>query len=159
MTDFALRKAIEEDAPTILEFILALSVYERLADECVATEGDIRRTLFGNKRYAEVVLAEDASGPLGFALYFYHYSTFKGTPTLWLEDLFVHARARGRGIGKALLKELCKTAQQEGCGRVEWWVLDWNELSIEFYRSIGARPMDDWTVYRMDADAIRSFTG
>lgn len=156
MKDFTLRKATEGDVTTILEFIRALADYERLADECIVKEDDIRRTLFGDKRYAEVVLAEDATGPLGFALYFYHYSTFNGTPTLWLEDLFVKPDARERGIGKALLKELCKIAQQCGCGRVEWSVLDWNEPSIEFYRSIGAKPLDDWTVYRMDSAAINS---
>lgn len=155
--DFSLRRAVEEDVPTILGFIEALAEYERLRHECVATVEALRQTLFGKKSYAEVVLAEDASGPIGFALYFYHYSTFNGTPTLWLEDLFVLPSARGRGVGKALLRELCRIAQEEACGRVEWWVLDWNEPSIEFYKSIGAKPMDDWTVYRMDASAITSF--
>lgn len=157
MTHFTLRKATETDAATINKFIKDLAVYERLSHECFVSEDALRQMLFGKRRFAEVVIAEDENGPLGFALYFFHFSTFNCSPTLWLEDLFVEPNERGRGIGKALLQKLCKIAAEEGCGRVEWWVLDWNEPSIEFYKSIGAKPMDDWTVFRMDSEAIGNF--
>ena len=128
-----LRTARREDAATILAFIERLAEYERLSHECVATEEKLARTLFGERNYAEVLLAEMDGEAVGFALYFYRYSTFKAAPTLWLEDLFVDPAQRNKGIGKALLKQLCRIAKDEGCARVEWWVLDWNEPSIKFY--------------------------
>lgn len=157
MPGFQIRPATRDDAGTVLAFINKLAEYEKLSHECVATEEQIAETLFGKRKYADVLLAEVDGVPVGFALYFYHYSTFRAAPTLWLEDLFVDPEQRGNGIGKALLVELCKVAQSEGCARVEWWVLDWNEPSIEFYKSIGAVPMDEWTVYRMDDKAIDAF--
>lgn len=159
MPGFRIRAAEKSDVATVHSFIHKLAVYEKLKNECFASEENLAKTLFGSRRYAEVLLAEVEGEAVGFALYFYHYSTFNASPSLWLEDLFVDPEQRGAGIGKALLQELCAIAQREGCGRVEWWVLDWNETSIEFYRSIGAKAMDEWTVYRMDAGAIQSFLG
>ncbi|MCH8978056.1 MAG: GNAT family N-acetyltransferase [Armatimonadetes bacterium] len=154
-----LRKATGADAATVLAFIRRLAEYEKLSHACVATEEKLARTLFGERRYAEVLLAEADGEAVGYAIYYYHYSTFNAAPSLWLEDLFVDPSHRGSGTGKALLRELCRIARDEGCERVEWWVLDWNEPSIKFYESIGAKPMSDWTVYRMDEDAIQSFVG
>ena len=154
-----LRKAEPNDVATVLAFIQSLAEYERLSDECVATQEKLARTLFGEHKFADVLLAEIDGEAVGFALYYYHYSTFNAAPSLWLEDLFVDPNRRGAGVGKSLLKELCRIAQGEGCERVEWWVLDWNEDSIRFYESIGAQPMSEWTVYRMDEDAIQSFVG
>lgn len=115
---------------------------------------DLQRTLFGEQRYAEVVLAEQEGTPQGFALFFHNYSTFLARPGLYLEDLYVRPEARGQGIGKSLLKFLAKTAVERGCARFEWWVLDWNQPSIDFYVSQGAEAMDEWTVYRVSGDAL-----
>ena len=151
---FLIRPASAEDAPVIVRFIRALAEYERLAHECVVTEEAIRATLFGPRPAAEVVLAELDAVPVGFALFFQNYSTFLAKPGLYLEDLFVLPGQRGRGFGRALLLHLARLAQARGCGRFEWSVLDWNEPSIRFYQSLGAVPLNDWTIFRVTGDAL-----
>lgn len=150
----AIRNATEEDVPLILHFIRELAVYEKLAHEVVATAESIRETLFGNPRFAEVIIAEADGEPAGFALFFHNYSTFLSRPGLYLEDLFVRPEVRGRGYGKALLAHLAAIAKERNCGRFEWAVLNWNEPAIRFYRSLGALPMDQWTVYRVTGEAL-----
>jgi GNAT superfamily N-acetyltransferase len=149
-----LRPAIVDDIPQILAFIRALADYERLLHEVIASEDGLRTALFGSRPYAEVVLAEDAGVPVGFALFFHTFSTFLGQPGLYLEDLFVVPEARGRGVGRALLGHLARVAVARGCGRVEWAVLDWNAPAIRFYDSLGARPNEEWTVYRLTGDPL-----
>ena len=151
-----IREATEADVPLILQFIKDLAEYERLAHKVVATEEVLRRTLFGNPRFAEVVFARENGEDAGFALFFHNYSTFLGSPGIYLEDLFVKPSMRGRGIGKALLAHLAHLARERGCGRVEWAVLDWNTPSIEFYKSIGAVPLDDWIIFRLTGDALET---
>lgn len=165
MTDAAapvrIRTAVEADVPLILRFIRELAEYERLLHEVVATEDRLRETLFGARPGAEVVIAEEAGAPVGFALFFHNYSTFLAQPGLYLEDLYVRPEARGRGAGRALLAHLARLAKERGCGRLEWWVLDWNESAIRFYRSLGAQAMDDWTVFRLtgaDLDRLAAET-
>ena len=150
-----LRQATPADTPTILHFIRQLADYERLSHEVTATGADLQRTLFGPDPSAEVVLAEWNGTPAGFALYFRNYSTFLAKPGVYLEDLFVLPELRGKGIGKKLLQYLAHTAVERGYGRFEWSVLDWNTPAIEFYRSIGAEPMDEWTVQRVTGDALK----
>lgn len=147
------REAREEDTSTILEFINQLASYEKLLHEVVATEDLLRESLFIQK-HARVLLAEYDERPVGFALYFFNFSTFVGRPGLYLEDLFVYPEMRGHGIGKALLSSLARIAIEKGCGRFEWSCLDWNEPSINFYKSLGAIPMQDWTIYRMTGEAL-----
>lgn len=147
--------AAEPDVPLLLRFIRALAVYEKLEHEVTATEEGLRRTLFGEKRYAEALIARLDGEPVGFALFFHNYSTFVGKPGLYLEDLFVEPAHRGKGIGKALLRRLAAIALERDCGRMEWAVLDWNAPSIAFYRALGAVPMDDWTVFRLAGDDLR----
>lgn len=154
MSNITIRPATSADTPVILAFIRALAQYERLEHEVVASEESLNRTLFGAQRYAEVVLACDGGKPLGFALFFHNYSTFKGAPGIYLEDLFVLPEARGRGIGKQLLTWLAHTAVERGCARLEWAVLDWNEPAIGFYKRLGAVPMDEWTVFRVTGEAL-----
>jgi GNAT superfamily N-acetyltransferase len=149
-----IRAATADDCDTIANLIRDLAVYEKLADAAVATPDDIRRGLFGDRVYAEALLVEEAGEAVGFALYFFNFSTFRGQPGIYLEDLFVKSAHRGRGLGKALLARLARIAIDRGCGRFEWAVLDWNEPSIGFYKSLGARPMEDWTVYRVDGEAL-----
>lgn len=155
--DFSLRidPATEHDVPLILKFIRALAEYERLAHECVADEATLRETLFGARRYAEVVIARYHNEPAGFALFFHNYSTFLARPGIYLEDLFVYPKYRGKGIGKALMVYLAQQAVERKCGRFEWWVLDWNEPAIEFYKRLGAVPMNDWTVFRLTGEALK----
>jgi len=152
----ALAPAVEADVPLLLRFIRDLAVYEKLAHEVVATEDGLRRTLFGERPYAEALIARLDGVPAGFALYFHNYSTFLGKPGLYLEDLFVEPGQRGKGIGRALLQRLAAIALERGCGRVEWAVLDWNAPSIAFYRALGASAMDDWTVFRLEGAALRA---
>lgn len=140
--------------PLILQFIRDLAIYEKLERKVIATEETVRRTLFGNPRFAEVVFAEVDGKEVGFALFFHNYSTFLGQPGIYLEDLFVKPESRGHGIGKALLAHLAKLARERGCGRVEWAVLDWNTPSITFYKSIGAVPLSDWIVFRLSGEAL-----
>lgn len=151
---FAIRNANESDVPLIFDFIRALAEYEKLADRVVATEETLRATLFGNPRFAEVLIAEEDATPVGFALFFHNYSTFLGRPGVYLEDLFVKREARGRGYGKALLARLAAIAKERDCGRVEWAVLDWNEPSIAFYRGLGAVSLDDWKIFRLTGKAL-----
>jgi len=151
-----IRPAAVADIPRILSFIRELAAYERLADEVVADEARLRETLFGDRPAAEVELAFHDGEPAGFALFFHNYSTFLGRPGLYLEDLFVRPDYRGRGVGRALLRRLAGLARTRGCGRLEWSVLDWNEPAIGFYRRLGARALEDWTVWRLDGDALRN---
>lgn len=154
-----LRSANPTDTATILRFIRLLAEYERLSHEAVATEADLAEHLFGPAPAAEVVLAEWHAEPVGFALFFRNFSTFLGKPGIYLEDLFVLPEHRGKGIGKALLVRLAQIAVERGYGRFEWSVLDWNTPAIEFYRAIGAVPMDEWTVQRVSGDALDSLAG
>lgn len=151
---FTIREARESDVELILDFIRRLAEYERLSDSVVATADGVRRRLFGERRYAEVLIAEEDGRPAGFALYFHNFSTFVGKPGLYLEDLFVLPEHRGKGFGKALLSELARIAVERDCGRLEWAVLDWNEPAIGFYKSLGAVPMDEWTVFRVSGEAL-----
>lgn len=151
-----IRPARAEDSETISRLIRELADYERLLDQARATGEDIRRSLFGPRPFAEALIAEWDGSPIGFAMYFHTFSTFRGQPGMYLEDLFVRPTHRGRGIGKALLASVARLAVDRGCGRLEWSVLDWNEPAIGFYRSVGARPMDDWTVYRVDEGPLLS---
>ena len=152
--DIRIVPALERDTPVILSLIRDLAEYERLGHEVEATEEDIRESLFGDWPGAEVVLAYVGRDLAGFALFFHNYSTFLGRRGLYLEDLFVRPAYRGRGVGRRLLAHLARLAVERKCGRMEWWVLDWNESAIRFYRSIGAVPMDDWTVYRLTGDPL-----
>ena len=149
----SIRFAEESDARTVLHFIKALAEYEHLSDQVTATEQSIVDTVF-RKRYAEVLIGEYDSVAAGFALFFHNYSTFLGKPGIYLEDLFVLPEFRKRGIGKELLKALAHIAGERNCGRLEWACLDWNKPSIEFYKSLGAQPLDDWTVYRLAENTL-----
>ena len=142
------------DVPTILALIRELAEYEKLLDRVEATEQRLRETLFGPRPYAEVLIARLDGQPVGYALFFHNYSTFLARPGLYLEDVYVRPAFRKRGVGKALLREVARVARARGCGRLEWSVLDWNQPSIDFYLSLGARPMGEWTTYRMTEDAI-----
>ena len=148
-----IRDATEKDVSLILNFIKQLATYEKLLHEVVATEELLHESLFV-KNHARVIIAEFEGAPVGFALYFFNFSTFVGRPGLYLEDLFVYPEMRGKGIGKALLSRLAGIAISNGCGRFEWSCLDWNEPSIKFYKSLGAVAMEDWTIYRVTGDAL-----
>jgi GNAT superfamily N-acetyltransferase len=152
-------RATVSDVPVILQMIRDLAEYERMADEVVATEAGLRESLFGLRPDAEVLIAYTDGQPAGFALYFHNYSTFVGRRGLYLEDLFVKPAFRGRGIGKRLLVELARIAIDRGCGRFEWTVLDWNEPAIGFYKSLGARSMDAWRIFRVTGDALTRLAG
>jgi GNAT superfamily N-acetyltransferase len=149
-----IRAATAADVPLILAFIRELAVYEHLEHEVVATEAGVHAALFGPRSYAEVALACLDGAPVGFALYFHNFSTFVGKPGIYLEDLFVRPEARGLGAGKRLFAHLAKTALERGCARLDWAVLDWNEPSIGFYRSLGAIDQSEWTAYRLDGAAL-----
>jgi GNAT superfamily N-acetyltransferase len=151
---FSIEKAIPEDISLILNFIKSLAHYEKLSDDVSASEELIFKALFGAKPYAECIIGYFGDKPVAFAVYFFNFSTFLAKPGLYLEDLFVEPEFRGRGFGKAMLIWLARTAIDSGCGRFEWSVLDWNEPAINFYKSLGAMPMDEWTVFRMDEQAI-----
>ena len=152
---FHIEKATESDVPLILEFINKLAVYEKMEDEVEATEELLHRYIFGDDKLTEVVLAYEGETPVGFALYFHNFSTFLARPGLYLEDLFVLEAYRGRGYGKALLAHLAGIAVERDCGRFEWSVLNWNKPAIDFYESLGARPMDGWTVYRLTGEKLK----
>ena len=158
MSDFAIRYANEKDCALILEFIKGLADYEKMSDEVVATEALLQEWIFEKKK-AEVIFACENGKEVGFALFFHNFSTFLGRAGIYLEDLFVMPEYRNRGYGKALLKKLASIAVERGCGRLEWSCLDWNTPSINFYKSIGAVPMDEWTVYRMTVPAMKNLTG
>jgi GNAT superfamily N-acetyltransferase len=151
--------ATMEDVSEILVMIRGLAAYERLEHEVMATEETLRESLFGARPGAEVVLARVGSEVVGFALFFHNYSTFLGKPGLYLEDLFVRPESRGCGYGRHLLRHLARLAVERRCGRFEWAVLDWNDPAIGFYRSVGAVPMSDWTVFRLTGEALEAFAG
>lgn len=153
-TSLIIRPARAEDCALILQFIEALADYEKLRDQVVATEESLRATLFGERAAAEVLIAEWNHHAAGFALFFPNYSTFLGQPGIYLEDLFVFEEFRGRGLGKALLIHLAALTVKRNGGRLDWSVLDWNQPSIDFYRSIGAKPLDDWTQFRLQGQAL-----
>ena len=150
-----LRFARREDVGLVLEFIRELASYEGLLQEVVATEALLEEHLFGSRRAAEVLLAEVGGEPAAFALFFPNFSTFRGRPGLYLEDLYVRPQYRGHGLGLQLMRALAHLALQRGCARFEWWVLDWNAPAIAFYRSLGAVGMQDWTVQRLDGEALQ----
>ena len=154
-TGLTIRPAAVEDVPLILDMIRALARYEKMQDAVSATEPDLRGSLFGERPAAECVLAFWNGNPAGFAVFFHNYSTFLGRAGLYLEDLFVRPEFRGRGIGKSLLLHLAQIARKRKCGRFEWAVLDWNTPAIGFYRRLGAKPMDEWTIFRMDEKTLR----
>ena len=148
------RFANEGDCGLILEFIKALAAYEKMSDEVVASESLLREWIF-EKQKAEVIFACEDGKEVGFALFFHNFSTFLGRAGIYLEDLFVLPEYRGKGYGKGLLKKLAQIAEERGCGRLEWWCLDWNQPSIDLYRSLGAEPMDEWTTYRLTGDKLK----
>src|SRR6476659_3223970 len=152
--DFEIRAARMEDVRVILQLIRDLATYERAPHDVTATEEQLVDVLFGPRPAAEVLLAFKEETPVGFAVFFYNFSTWLGQPGLYLEDLFVKPEKRGKGYGRALLVELAKIARDRGCGRMEWAVLNWNEPAIKFYRALGAQPMDEWTVFRLTRDEI-----
>jgi GNAT superfamily N-acetyltransferase len=147
-----IRNAVETDVPLILTFIKELAEYEKLLDQVKVTEELLKESLFGERHFVEVLIAEYNGEPAGQALFFLNFSTFIGRPGIYLEDLYVRPNLRGKGIGKALLNSLINLAKERNCGRVEWAVLDWNKPSIDFYKSIGASPMDEWIIFRLTED-------
>lgn len=149
-----IKEALPEDIPLILSFIRDLAQYEKLIHEVVATEETLMQSLFGTRRVAEVIIGEFNGEPAGFALFFHNYSTFLGQQGIYIEDLFVKPHMRGLGIGKAMFAHMSYIAKERGCGRIDWWVLDWNEPAIEFYKSLGSVPMSEWTVYRLTGQAL-----
>jgi GNAT superfamily N-acetyltransferase len=157
--NICVRDARTEDVPILHALIGELAKYERLEGQFVAEPEQLRRFLFGERPVAEAIVAELDGAPAGFALYFHTFSTFLGLPGVYLEDLYVREPLRGRGIGRALLGRVARTAVERGCGRLEWSVLNWNEPAIGFYRGLGAAPMDEWTVYRLTGDALRDLAG
>ncbi len=152
----SLRLADASDVPTILQFIRALAEYEKLLEMVVADEAKLHATLFGDKAYAEVVIADYQGKPAGFALFFHNYSTFLAKPGIYLEDLFVDPALRGKGIGKALITYLAKLAVERDCGRLEWSVLDWNQPAIDFYQSLGAVMLHDWRINRVTGETLQA---
>ena len=155
MTDhFIIKNATISDISVILSFIKELAAYEKLSHEVVVTEEILKETLFGEKAYAEVLIGYLNNVPVSIAIFFHNFSTFLGRPGIYLEDLFVKPEARGKRIGQKMLAYLAQLAKERKCGRLEWWVLDWNESAINFYKKIGAKAMDEWTVYRVTGDAL-----
>lgn len=155
----AIRRATRRDVPTILRLVRGLAEYERLAHQLAATAARLRRHGFGPRRYFETLICRRGGSPIGFALYYFTYSTFLGRPTLYLEDLFVRPEERGHGAGRALLRELAKIARRRGCGRMEWTVLDWNKNSIRFYEKLGARLRKEWILTRLTGAPLRRLAG
>jgi GNAT superfamily N-acetyltransferase len=151
---FTIRPATVEDVPLVLEFVKALAEYEKLSHRVTATEAVLRQSLFGAHPGGEVLLAFEGETPVGFAVFFPNFSTFLGVKGLWLEDLFVKPEHRGRGYGKALLLHVARIARERGCGRLEWAALDWNTPAWDFYRALGATPLEDWTMFRVTGDAL-----
>ena len=154
MGNLTFRYAQEKDTEKILYFIRELASYENMLDEVIATEDLLKKQIFEDKK-AEVIFAMENDKEVGFALFFHNFSTFLGRAGLYLEDLYVLPEHRSKGYGKALLKKLAAIALERGCGRLEWWCLDWNKPSIDFYLSLGAKPMDEWTVYRITGDTLK----
>lgn len=147
-----IRNAVKEDVPLILGLIKELAAYEKLSDEVMADGETLKENLFGKTKYAEVIIAEYENKPVGQALYFHNFSTFKGRPGIYLEDLYVKPEYRGKGIGKALLNKVIETAKERNCARVEWVVIDWNKPAIDFYENLGAKPLKEWIIYRLTED-------
>lgn len=156
MTDITMRAATEDDVPLILRFIRELAEYERLLHAVHATEDVLRESLFGARPAAEVLLAFEGKSPAGFALFFHNFSTFVGRPGLYLEDIYVKPEYRARGIGRMFFRELGRIAKHRNCGRMEWAVLDWNRPAISFYERLGARAVDEWTIFRMTDEQFGS---
>jgi GNAT superfamily N-acetyltransferase len=155
----SIRVAERIDVPVIAELIRGLARYERLESEVTMTEEKLGRTLFGERRYAETLIAEEGGEAVGFALFFHNFSTFLAQPGIYLEDLFVLPDRRGSGIGRALLGRLAQLAVERGCGRLEWAVLDWNESAIGFYERLGAKPNSEWTIYRLTGEPLHALAG
>lgn len=151
---FHIEKATPADIPLVLSLIRELAEFENLLHEARATDADLRETLFGDRPFAEVVIGRLGSAAVGFALFFHNYSTFLGKPGIYLEDLFVRPAYRGGGFGERLLRHLAQLAVQRGCGRFEWSVLDWNQRAIDFYKKLGAQPLNDWTTFRVTGEAL-----
>jgi GNAT superfamily N-acetyltransferase len=151
---FQIKMAEPEDTPLILSFIKELAAYENLLPEVVADEVTLRQSLFGERRVAEVIIGLFEEKPVGFALYFHNFSTFLGKPGIYIEDIYVKPEMRGRGVGSLMFSYLAKLARERNCGRLEWWVLDWNQPAIDFYKKLGAVPMDEWTVNRLTGEAL-----
>jgi GNAT superfamily N-acetyltransferase len=151
---FTIRPATSKDTALILKFIRELADYEKLLHEVVADEATLKQNLFGEVPHAKVVIGEYNGNPVSFALYFHNFSTFLGRPGIYLEDLYVQPNMRGKGLGKILLGYLASLAIELNCGRLEWWVLDWNKPAIDFYQSLGAQAMDEWTVNRVTGQAL-----
>jgi len=156
INNLEIRPAVVNQTPLILKLIKELAVYEKLLDIVVTTEQDLKDTLFGKNKAAEVVIGYYNDKPVGYALFFYNYSSFEGRPGLYIEDIYVRQEHRGKGFGKAFLVYLACIAREKKCGRMEWAVLDWNEPSIKFYKKLGAIPLDDWTVFRLTRDAVEN---
>ena len=154
LSNFTIQNATADDVPTILRLIRELAAYERAPNDAVATEEGLREVLFGERPAAEVLIAWENEVAVGFAVFFHNFSTWLGRPGLYLEDLFVRPEDRGKGYGRALLVRLAQIAQERGCGRMEWAVLDWNEPAIQFYRTLGAAPNEEWTIFRLTRDKI-----
>lgn len=157
MSTLTIRPAAKDDCQLILDFITELAIYEKAEHEVQSTTEDLQRTLFGEAATAHCVICENEAGPVGFAVYFFNYSTWQGKNGLYLEDLYVSPQHRGCGAGKALLKHLAQLAVSRNCGRFEWSVLDWNQPAIDFYESIGAKPKSEWIGYRLDGKALSDF--
>lgn len=156
---FSIRTANAADIPTILALIRELAEYEKLTHEVVASEDSLREALFGERRTAEVLLGEVDGSAIGYAVFFHNFSTFLGRPGIYLEDIYVKPECRGRGFGEAMFRRLGQIAVERRCDRLEWVVLDWNESAIGFYRKLGARPMDEWTVFRITGQPLRQLAG
>lgn len=156
MSEFTIRPARADETGVVLDLIRQLAAYEKCSDEVVADENTLHHSLFV-EHSAEVLLGEEDGAVIGFALFFHNFSTFVGRKGLYLEDLFIIPEKRGRGYGKAFLRHLARLAEERGCGRMEWLCLDWNAPALRLYRSIGAAPLDDWTIQRLDEKAIRRF--
>ena len=154
---YIIRQAKPEDIEIVFELMKSLAIYEKMEDEFVTNPDTLRKNIFEDQ-FASVLILEESDVPVGFALYFFNYSTFLGKPGLYLEDLFIDPASRGKGYGKALLAELARIAKEKNCGRMEWAVLTWNDPAIEFYKSLGAKPMDTWTVYRLEHDKIEELS-
>jgi len=154
LQNFTVRRAVIDDVPLILQLIRDLATYERAPNEVTATERRLVDVLFGKRPAAEVLLAYEKETPVGFAVFFHNFSTWLGRPGLYLEDLFVKPEMRGKGYGRALLVHLAKIARDRGCGRMEWAVLDWNKPAIEFYKKLGAAPLEEWRIFRLTHDGI-----
>ena len=157
LADFSIRNTSADDCQLILQFIKELAEYEKLSHEVVATPQILQESLFGERPYAEVLIGEYQATPVAYALFFHNLSTFTGRPGIYLEDIYVRPEMRGKGFGRSMLSYIAKLAVERNCTRVEWSVLDWNQPAIQFYRSIGANPLDEWTVQRLHGEALGQF--